>query len=62
MRIPAFLWITEAELITLFGYILTDMGHYGFFKLRKYRTTSEKMLFCATLLTLVGLIVKWYLF
>jgi hypothetical protein len=49
-------------LITVFGYMLTDMGHYGFFKLPKYRTTSERLLFSATVLTVLGLIVKWYFF
>jgi hypothetical protein len=49
-------------LITVFGYMLTDMGHYGVFKLPKYRTAPEKFLFSCTLLTVLGLIVKWYLF
>ena len=43
-------------LITVFGYMLTDMGHYGVFKLPKYRTTTERFLFAATLLTVLGLI------
>jgi hypothetical protein len=38
------------------------MGHYGVFKLPKYRTAPEKFLFSCTLLTVLGLIVKWYLF
>lgn len=46
-------------LITVFGYMLTDMGHYGLFKLPKYITNSERMLFAATLVTVLGLIVKW---
>ncbi len=49
-------------LVTVFGYMLTDMGHYGVFKLPKYRTASEKALFVATLLTVLGLIVKWHFF
>lgn len=49
-------------LIVIFGYMLTDMGHYGVFKLPKYRTGPEKFLFVATLVTVVGLVVKWYLF
>lgn len=49
-------------LITVFGYMLTDMGHYGLFKLPKYITNSEGMLFAATLVTVLGLIVKWCFF
>jgi hypothetical protein len=49
-------------LITVFGYMLTDMGHYGLFKLPKYRTSTEKILFAATLLGVIGLIAKWYFF
>jgi hypothetical protein len=49
-------------LITVFGYMLTDMGHYGLFKLPKYRTNSERMLFAATLVIVLGLIVKWCFF
>jgi len=49
-------------LITVFGYMLTDMGHYGLFKLPKYRTNSERMLFAATLVIVLGLIVKWRFF
>ena len=49
-------------LITVFGYMLTDMGHYGLFKLPKYRTNSERILFAATLVTVLGLIVKWCFF
>jgi len=49
-------------LITVFGYMLTDMGHYGLFKLPKYTTNSERILFAATLVTVLGLIVKWCFF
>jgi hypothetical protein len=49
-------------LITVFGYMLTDMGHYRVFKLPKHRTTTERFLFAATLLTVLGLIAKWYFF
>ncbi len=45
-------------LITVFGYMLTDMGPYGLFKVPKYRTNSERILFAATLVTVLGLIVK----
>jgi hypothetical protein len=49
-------------LITVFIYMLTDMGHYGVFKLPKYGTTTERFLFAATLLSVLGLIAKWYFF
>ncbi|MGC2324462.1 MAG: hypothetical protein WA463_17645 [Terriglobales bacterium] len=49
-------------LITVFGYMLTDMGHYGVFKLPKCRTKPERVFFALTLLTVLGLIVKWYFF
>ena len=49
-------------LVIVFGYMLTDMGHYGVFKLPKYRTAPENFLFAATLLTIFGLIAKWYFF
>ena len=49
-------------LITVFGYMLTDMGHYGLFKLPRYRTNSERLLFAPTLVTVLGLIVKWCFF
>jgi hypothetical protein len=41
------------------GHMLTDIGHYGLLKLPKYRTNSERMLFAATLVTVLGLIAKW---
>ena len=45
-------------LITVFGTMLTDIRGYGLFKLPKYRTNSERMLFAATLVSVLGLIVK----
>lgn len=49
-------------LIVIFGYMLTDLGHYGVFKWPKYETRPEKFLFAATLLAVLALIVKWYFF
>lgn len=49
-------------LIIIFGYMLTDMGHYGVFKLPKYTTRPENLLFACTLLSVLGLIVKWCFF
>jgi hypothetical protein len=42
--------------------MLTDMGHYGVLKLPKCRTTTEKFLFAATLLTVLGLTAEWYFY
>jgi hypothetical protein len=49
-------------LIIVFGYMLTDTGHYGVFKLPKYRTIPERIFFFGTLLIVAGLITKWYFF
>jgi hypothetical protein len=49
-------------LIVIFGYMLTDLGHYGVFKCPKYITRPEKLLFAGTLLAVLALIVKWYFF
>ena len=49
-------------LIVIFGYMLTDLGHYGVFKWPKYITRREKFLFAGTMLMVLGMIVKWYLF
>jgi energy-coupling factor transporter transmembrane protein EcfT len=49
-RNPAFLLGYRGvvlALIAVFGYVLTDMGHYGLFKLPKYRINSEGILFAA---------------
>jgi len=48
--------------ITVFGYMLTDLGHCSLFKLPKFRTTSERNFFAATLVTVLGMIVKWGFF
>jgi hypothetical protein len=51
VRNPAFLLGYRGvvlALITVFGYMLTDLGHYGLFKLPKYRPNSEGILFAAT--------------
>jgi len=49
-------------LIAIFGYMLTDLGHYGVLKLPKYRTRPERILFSATLLAVVTLTIKWWYF
>jgi hypothetical protein len=49
-------------LIVIFGYMLTDLGHYGVFKWPKYTTRPEKLLCAGTLLVVFALILKWYFF
>lgn len=49
-------------LIVIFGYMLTDLGHYGVFKWPKYVTRPEKFLFAGTMLAVLVLIVKWSFF
>ncbi len=49
-------------LIIIFGYMLTDIGHYGVFKLPKYTTVPEKLLFALTLIIVLGLVVKWHFY
>jgi len=49
-------------LIVIFGYMLTDLGHYGVFRWPKYRTRPEKFLFTGTLLMVLAMIVKWCFF
>jgi len=46
-------------LIVVFGYMLTDMGHYGVFKLPRYRTKPELFFFAATMLTIIALVAAW---
>ena len=46
----------------IFGYMLTDLGHYGVFKWPKYITRPEKFLFAGTMLMVLAMIVKWHLF
>jgi hypothetical protein len=48
-------------LITIFGYMLIDMGHYGLFKLPRYHTMPERSLFIATLVTVIAMVLKWFL-
>ncbi|MGA9641841.1 MAG: hypothetical protein WBQ72_10625 [Terriglobales bacterium] len=49
-------------LIVIFGYMLTDLGHYGVFRWPKYTTRPEKLLFAGTLLAVLALIAKWSCF
>ncbi len=49
-------------LIVIFGYMLTDLAHYGVFKRAKYTTRPEKFLFAGTLLMVFALIAKWHFF
>lgn len=46
-------------LLLVFGYMLTEFGHYGIYQRPKYVTTSEKILLGLTTTAAVGLLVYW---
>jgi cellobiose-specific phosphotransferase system component IIC len=43
-----------AALIGIFGYMLTEFGHYNVYQRPKYSTRSERVLFRLTVLAMVG--------
>jgi len=49
-------------LITVFGYMLTDLGHYGVFKAPRYKTKAELFWFIGTLVVLATCITRWCFF
>jgi hypothetical protein len=49
-------------LLAVYGYMLTELGHYGIYQRPKYMTRSEKFFWIATLLVVIGLAAKWWLF
>lgn len=46
-------------LITVFGYMLTDLGHYGVFKAPRYKTKAELFWLVGTVVVIAGCITKW---
>jgi hypothetical protein len=48
--------------LALFGYMLTELGHYRIYQPPKYTTLSEKVFFTLTVLVVIGLAAKWWLF
>lgn len=62
---PAFLPIYHGIVLTLIlvlGYMLTEMGHYSVFQQPKYKTTPEWVFFFATIVVVIGVAARWYLF
>jgi hypothetical protein len=49
-------------LIAVYGYMLTELGHYGIYQPPKYTTRSEKFFCIATVLIVIGLAARWWLF
>jgi hypothetical protein len=49
-------------LITVYGYMLIELGHYGIYQPPKYTTRSEKFLCIVTVVVVIGLAAKWWLF
>ena len=49
-------------LITVYGYMLIELGHYGIYQPPKYTTSSEKFLCIVTVVVVVGLAAKWWFF
>lgn len=47
-------------LIIVFGYMVMDMGRYRWFKRPKYTTAPARLFRAATLLTVMGGILKWW--
>jgi len=48
-------------LITVYGYMLIELGHYGIYQPPKYTTRSEKFLCIVTVVVVIGLAAKWWL-
>jgi len=49
-------------LIAVYGYMLTELGHYRIYQRPKYTTRSEKFFCIATVLVVIGLAARWWLF
>jgi hypothetical protein len=49
-------------LIGVFGYMLTEFGHYYIFQRPKYVTGIERLAFALTLLIIVALALIWWVF
>ena len=48
-------------LLGVFGYMLTELGHYKIYQKPKYMRDPEKVLFAVTLLLITGLAVAWWI-
>jgi hypothetical protein len=55
---PGLYGVTVA-LVGVFGYMLTELGHYSIFQRPKYATGAERFFFWLTLLAITGITVWW---
>ena len=46
-------------IVGIFGYMLTELGHYSVFQRPKYATLSEKLFFWLTIVIIGGLLLWW---
>lgn len=63
MANPHLLWSYRGIVLALvgtYGYMLTDLGHYGVYQLPHYKTATERLFFFATLAIVVVLAIKWW--
>ena len=49
-------------LVAVYGYMLIELGHYGIYQRPKYTTRSEKFFCVVTLLAVIGLATRWWVF
>jgi hypothetical protein len=59
---PNLIWSYRGILLTLvgvFGYMITELGHYEIFQRPKYATTIEKIAFSVTILAIIVLVIVW---
>ena len=57
---PSFKGIVLA-LVSVFGYMLAELGHYSVFQRPKYITKAEGFIFCITIIVIIALAVCWIL-
>jgi len=46
-------------IVGVFGYMLTELGHYSVFQFQKYSTKPEWVFFIITLIAVGGLVLYW---
>jgi hypothetical protein len=62
---PALLWSYRGVLLALLsvlGYMLTDLGHYHIYQRPKYTTNSAWVFFSLTILVILAFVLKWSFF
>jgi uncharacterized membrane protein len=59
---PELLWACRGvflALVSVYGYMFIDLGHYYVYKFPKYTTRSEWFFFALTLILILFLILRW---